>query len=231
LTWSLAAVAIVLIAQAPAAAQSASRPGPWVLDVRGVTSPVPRDPVFHPALDPSTLVPARGFGVDVGAHVYLFDIGHARLGLGAGMVNLRARTTPPEQPESAGGDPTPAATGQPLQLDLRTITPQVSFNFGAREGWSYLSLGAGVTRIVSTTSGEQSGRRESTRIRNVNMGGGARWFLKSHVAFTFDVRLHRLSSGTAGVPEGTGSVDPEAAAGEPTPGQMLLTVGAGLSFR
>ena len=61
----------------PAAAQAKSRPGPWVLDVRGVTSPVPTDPDYYPPLA-AVLVPERGFGVDVGAHVYLFNLGPAR---------------------------------------------------------------------------------------------------------------------------------------------------------
>lgn len=221
------------MASLPASAQTASRPGPWVLDVRGVTSPVPQDSAFYPALDPSTFIPERGFGVDIGAHVYLFTLGNARLGVGAAVVSIRGGTTPPESSPPASDGPTPAQTGQTLRLDLRTVTPQVSFNFGTRDGWSYLSAGAGTTRVVTTTSGAQSGRRETARIGNVNVGGGARWFLRSHVAFTFDLRLHRLSSATAGIPEQSGSPStvPETGTTEATPGKMLLTVGVGFSFR
>lgn len=208
----------------PAAGQTVTRPGPWAFDVRGATSPVPEEGVFYPALDASALIPQRGFGMDAGAHVYLFNLGHARLGIGASVLYLRSSTTPREpapDPESE----TPPPEGQGVTLSLRTVSPQVSFNFGSRNGWSYVSAGMGTTRIVTTTTGAQGGRRESGGIRNVNVGGGARWFLTSHVAFTFDVRLHRLSSGTSEATLTEGAVP------ESTPGKMLLTVGAGVSFR
>lgn len=218
-------VPLVVLAGAPAApAQTVTRPGPWVADVRGATSPVPEDGAFYPALDPSALIPQRGFGVDAGAHVYLIDVGVARLGIGASVLYLRSSTKPLEpvaDPESPADPP----VGQGVTLSLRTVSPQVSFNFGSRDGWSYLSAGVGATRVVTTTTGSLAGRRASSGIRNMNFGGGARWFLKSHVAFTFDVRLHRWSSGTAD------AAASEPAAPEPTPRTLLLTVGAGLSFR
>jgi hypothetical protein len=195
-----------------------------VVDVRGATSPVPEDGVFYPALDASALIPQRGFGVEAGAHAYLFDVGAARLGIGASVLYLRASTTPLD-PLPDPDSQTPPPIGQGVTLSLRTLSPHVSFNFGAREGWSYLSAGVGATRVVTSTTGSRPGRRETTGIRNLTLGGGARWFLQPHLAFTFDVRLQRWSSGTAeGLP-------PDGGVPEPTPRTLLLTVGAGLSFR
>jgi hypothetical protein len=244
----LGAVVLAVLWAAPAAAQTGSRPGPWAFDVRGVTSPVPGDPAFYPPLDASARIPARGFGVDVGAHVYLVTMGPARLGVGASIVTVRATTTPPA-PVVAPGSATAAPAAQSIELDMQSLAPQVSFNFGTRNGWSYLSAGYGAMIVNTTTTGVAPAKRatgESWELRRLadvgdynalNVGGGARWFLKSRMAFTFDVRLYRVSAGTVGpvvtetvVVEGETSADPPAVP-EQTPGRMQLIVGAGLSFR
>jgi hypothetical protein len=50
---------------------------------------------------------------------------------------------------------------------------------------------------------------------SLNAGAGARWFLTSHVAAGFDLRLHRVAAGpTLG-----------------TPAVMLFAASAGLSIR
>jgi hypothetical protein len=193
-----------------AAAQATSPPGPWVLDVRGVTSPVPVDAPFYPPLATS-LVPSRGFGIDVGAHVYPFNLRLARIGFGANAIVVRSTAAGPVQ---GTGDETPAsAAGQRVTLNMLMIAPQVSANFGSRDGWSYLSAGVGTATINTQTADVMPGRQESGRLRSVNFGGGARWFLKSRLAFGFDLRAHRIAAG-AGTPKTT-----------------LFAVSAGLSFR
>ena len=231
----VAFVAVLLAGASPAAAQTPSRPGPWALDLRGVTSPVPGDEVFYPRLDPSARIPERGFGIDIGAHVYVVNIGTSRLGLGAQIVNVRAVTDPLASSSTTGtGTSAPtAAAGQSVRIDLRIITPQVSFNFGTRDGWSYVSGGIGTTEVVAKTSGVIAGRRESERLRSLNVGGGARWFLKRHLAVGFDLRLHRIAAGTAGPIEETPppAALPPATGATTTPGMMILMVGAGMSFK
>ena len=226
-----AALAAALLASgAPAAAQTTSRPGPWALDLRGITSPVPDDRTFYPPLHSSALVPARGFGLDLGVHVYLFNLGRSRIGVGANAVNVRATTQAAAAPPSTT-DRTPAPR-QAIRLDMRLVAPQLSFNFGAREGWSYLSAGVGIADIAVQTAEVNAGRRESGRLNALNFGGGARWFLKSHLAFTFDLRMHRIAAGNGGSLEletgPSGAADPPPA---PTPGMMILVVGGGVSFR
>ena len=160
---------------APVHAQSPDPPGPWVLDLRGATSGLPKDTAFFPAVATETIVPARGFGFDVGGHVYLFRLGPSRVGVGANYVRARGTT---------GG----------VVANVGTIAPQVSFNFGSSEGWSYLSAGLG-RAWVKTTVAQEAGRAsaDSGGLTAINMGGGARWFLAAHLAVGFDVRVHRIS--------------------------------------
>jgi hypothetical protein len=239
LLWRVAAVVFLaaLGIPRPAAAQTTSRPGPFSLDVRAVTSPVPPDPLFYPRLDASALVPDRGFGGEVGAHVYLLNLGPARLGIGASLFIVRATTTPAPAPPPSSGTPTGRA-GQSVQVDQRLLTPQVSFNFGTGDGWSYLSAGAGRTAIVTRTAGSIAGRRETSSLNALNVGGGARWFLKSHLGVGFDIRLHLVGAGTAGAIAETAVSPPTTplppAAPVPpssTPSLRMLTVSGGFSFK
>jgi outer membrane protein with beta-barrel domain len=200
-------VAAVVMAAAPAAGQTPARPGPWVLDLRGVTSGIPTDTTFYPTLT-STIVPSRGFGADVGGHVYLSNLGPARVGLGASVMNVRATAT-----AAASTDAESAEPGQRVTLTLRAIAPQVSFNFGARDGWSYLSAGLGLGSVNSRTENDSPGEHESGRLRTVNYGGGARWFVTPRLAFGVDLRAYRLAAGAG------------------TPRVSIFAAGAGLSIR
>ena len=58
---------------------------------------------------------------------------------------------------------------------------------------------------------------ELQRLQAINVGGGARWFMSTHVAFSFDVRLHMVAA----------RVTDEAS----TPKTNTIVAGAGLSFR
>lgn len=188
-----------LCASAAAQTAAADRPGPYVIDVRGTTISLPQDPSFYPPVSSTTAVPSRGWGIDAGAHVYPFQLGAARLGIG-GML-LRARGT-----VSFESQPAVAAL-------VTTMTPQVSVNFGSRAGWSYLSAGIGRAQMTTRVAPRllDSGTRST-----VNFGGGARWFAKPRLAFTFDVRFHMVRAG--------GDVTP-------TPGTTLVAASAGMSLR
>ena len=211
----------LLLADAHASAQSTSRPGPWALDVRGVTSPVPEQTVFYPTLDRTALIPGRGFGLNAGVHVYPLNLGSARLGIGADLFYVRGKTTPLVPTPAAGSGTTAASVGQAVEVDLRMLAPQVSFNFGSREGWSYLSAGFGTADVVARTSGVLPGRQQSSRLNALNVGGGARWFVKSHLAVGFDIRMHNIGAGT---------VEPPAPL-VATPSMRILTVAVGLSIK
>ena len=185
-----AALLLLLAIPAQVLAQGVDPPGPWVVDLRGATSGLPSDTAFFPPISIDTLVPSRGFGFDVGAHVYLISLGRARVGVGSSYVNVRG-------------------TSETVTVDVRTIAPQLSFNFGTTNGWSYISAGVG-QGWIRTTSAELTGaaEKESGAMTSLNVGGGARWFLRSHLGVGFDLRWHRFSS---------------------TPTAMLLSVAAGFS--
>jgi hypothetical protein len=181
-----------------------------VLDVRGVTTPVPTDAAFYPPLAASS-VPSRGFGVDVGAHLYILSFGLVRVGVGANVVRVRSTAVGTvaavDDAESNGGE------GQRMTLTMQMIAPQVSANFGSRDGWSYLSAGLGTASITTETADVLPGRQESGRLRSVNFGGGARWFIRPRLAFGFDLRAYRVAAGAG------------------TPRTSMFAVGAGLSIR
>jgi hypothetical protein len=151
----------------PAGAQSLmpGPPGPFVVDVRGATSGIPSSLGLYPDRTETFVVPARGFGFDVGAHVYPFSLGAARVGIGANII--RARGT---------------ATNAEATVEL--IAPQISFNFGTSNGWSYLSAGVGTARVEADIP---------ATVQALNGGGGARWFLNRHLAVGFDIRFYKLS--------------------------------------
>ncbi len=172
-----------------------------VVDVRGATGGMPSESTFYPPLPEDTLVPARGFGFDAGAHVYGGTIGPARLGYGANVLVVRATQTV-------------------TSAVARLVAPQVSFNFGGPRGWSYVSGGVG----VATISGRLADRvglidleQDSGALMAFNVGAGARWFFLSRMAFTFDLRFHRYGAG--------GDED------APTPAGTVGSASVGLSFR
>jgi hypothetical protein len=164
---------------------------PWprfVVDLRGATSAIPDGALFYPPLPPDSLVPARGFGIEAGAQLYAGHLGGVRLGYGGSYYAVRA---------TQGGLTT---------VNARFLTPQVSLNFGSSRGWSYVSGGAGIGTIRGeVTVDGVSASRSSGTLTTPHIGGGARWFFTSHVAFTFDLRLLRAGRGVGNDGIATGS--------------------------
>ena len=203
-------VLLIGIPAVPAAAQDPPPPiGPFVLDVRGT---VPRFKADVQTADSRGLIlgelPGAGLGVDAGAHVYVFTWKAMTVGLGAQVTLARSHATPP------GGSGLRAVTER-----FTSLTPQLSLNFGSGNGWSYLSGGIGPCSWTIVPDGAQEAAADQERLRTVNYGGGARWFIKRHVAFTVDVRFHQIDPGTpfagrAGSPRTT-----------------FIVIGAGAAFK
>ena len=213
------ALVVGLLFARPAAAQLplVGPPGPYVIDVRGVTSGLPSDPAFFPAVPAGTVVPTRGAGIDVGGHVYLFRLGAARVGVGANLMVVHHQTA---GGTASGAGASAAGANPDVAATLTTLAPQVSFNFGSADGWSYLSAGVGMASVTAETSGTATPEsRESGRLSSINAGGGARWFWNRHLAVGFDVRFHVVSRTDRAAP----------LAG--TPRTMLVAASAGISLR
>ena len=100
-----------------------------------------------------------------------------------------------------------------------TISPQLSLNFGTGKGWSYLSGGLGVSQWSIVPDGQDPLPADVEKLKTLDYGGGARWFAKKHVAFSFDVRFYVISPTlpTSGLPG--------------SPRTTLVVLGAGLSLK
>jgi hypothetical protein len=170
----------------------------FVVDARGVVPFLPDTEGFAaPRETTPEAMPSYGWGVDVGAHVYPFRWKIVAFGVGASYHVSRGGRTP-DTPE---GSSTPA--GPTVESRFKAFSPQVSLNFGHRMGWSYLSAGLGRStfRAWRSDAAEETGEGTKT----INYGGGARWFINQHVAFSLDLRFYAInpvaaSTGTYGHP-------------------------------
>jgi outer membrane protein with beta-barrel domain len=186
------AVAAALVA-AGASAALAQEPDPLpkvALDVQAATPKFPRDPNVATSLGVTTdNMPGRGLGVAVGLHVYPARLGKVTLGLGAQFLVSRARNT--LEPTTSGG-----AEGPTVEARYSALSPQMSLNFGGPSGWSYVSGGIGwATFTIERTTTPVT--EPDGRMRTLHYGGGARWFAKKHLAFSFDLRFHRYPAQSA----------------------------------
>jgi hypothetical protein len=178
----------------PPAPNRVEGPGPYVIDVRGTTMRVPQTSDFYPDIPGETIIPARGFGLESGVHMYPLRIGTRRIGFGVEAVLMRGTaTTPPSTATTTddnGGSTSTTETFPDVTVTTRIVSPQVSINFGTSRGWSYLSTGAGPARVKATAGSEEV----VTSKLSVNAGAGARWFITSHVGVGFDLRAHWVGS-------------------------------------
>ena len=181
-------VSTCLLAATPAThAQQTQPPGPFVIDVRGAFSSVGRsEELASPRGLQANELPKRVLGLDVGAHVYPVR-GKVTLGLGGSFLMIGGTQTPGEPEEGAVGAPINAG-----EFRVRGLVPQLSLNFGSSRGWSYLGAGLGLSQI--TAGRAESDLTSSPQLLTLNLGGGARWFVSEHVAFTFDGRYYRLGA-------------------------------------
>jgi hypothetical protein len=160
---------------------------PFVVDARGVLARFKQLPATASALGiEATDLPTRGLGLVVGAHLYPVRKRGFALGVG-GELLLRARGSRTIAPAVEGGPDGPAVVTR-----MTALSPQVSLNFGKRDGWSYLSGGLGWASFTTELDDDPFEDPES-RPRTINYGGGARWFAKKHLAFSLDLRFYAIS--------------------------------------
>lgn len=182
----LAVSVCLLVCTTGASAQLAEPPGPFVIDARGAFSGVGRsEELASPRGLASAELPKTVLGLDIGAHVYPLRR-KVTVGVGASLLMMGGTQTPGEPDGTAGAPLTPG------QFHLRGIVPQVSLNFGSSRGWSYLGAGLGFSQLKAGRA--ESDIAYSPRLLTLNIGGGARWFVSEHVAFTLDGRYYRISA-------------------------------------
>ena len=192
------------------AQEGIARPiGRFVIDVRGSITPFGETTEFAASrgLDGS-LTPGLGLGFEAGAHVYLYRWRVVTFGLGATVHASRG--------DRGASDLDVDPDGPTIRKQLVAISPQLSLNFGGRDGWSYVSGGLAPSRLSLFALGTDDTDR---RTRTLNYGGGGRWFTSDHLAFSLDLRFYALT------PLEQTATDP----GSPRMTLMVFSIGA--SFR
>jgi hypothetical protein len=208
----LAMTAALHLAAGGAVAQTAEPIGPFAADLR-LTVPRFKDDVNVAAAlgVASTNLPTRGLGIMGGAHWYPARLGIVTLGIGGEVLISRGSNT--LEPEEEGG-----AAGATVNTRFSTLSPQISLNFGRRQGWSYLTGGLGWAGF-RTEIAESPVADGLSRPRALNYGGGARWFAREHLAFALDLRFYAIGAQAA-------------TPGRPAyPSMTLMVFSAGLSFK
>ncbi len=197
--------------------------GRFVADVRGAWMTYPDDPALATFLDvPQENLATRGLALVLGGHVYPLRLGrYVAFGVGGELLFSRGSKTLTPEPEDDGAD-TPVESTT-VKARLSAVSPQFSLNFGGSSGWSYLSGGIGWSTFSSELKTETpvtpAAGDEAPRPSTINYGGGARWFMKKHVAFTLDLRFYAIR------PQ-------EASPTRPSLKRLrLLTLSAGVSFK
>ena len=184
---------------------------PFVVDLHATVPLFPNDSqqlADSRGLNISEL-PGRGFGAQVGVHVYLLRWRALTLGIGGEALVAHASSTP--------ADPSSGLVA--AEERLVSAAPQLSFNFGTGHGWSYLSGGVGRSVWSLHETEKPPGSADEERLQTVDYGGGARWFIKNHLAFSLDVRFYEMQPGS---PVGSHPGSPRT---------RLFIIGAGISLK
>jgi hypothetical protein len=184
--------------------------GRYVADARVTFARFKEDPGIAAAIGVRPInLPTRGLGIVVGAHVYPLRTRRVALGLGAEFLSARDRRTLPTADEEEEG-PT-------VETRLSSFSPQVSLNFGKRDGWSYISGGLGSALFTAERIDEPVG--DGSRSRTINYGGGARWFTNRHLAVSVDLRFYSIAA------------QPQTATRPPFPKSRIMVISGGIAFR
>jgi hypothetical protein len=209
----------VLTGAASADAQDPPPPIPFfVVDLHGVVFPFPDTPALAESRGINAAqLPGTGLGGDVALHIYPFKWHGVTFGIGGRAVRARSHS----EPVVLAGETVPRSS---VTEQFTYVGPQLSFNFGTGTGWSYLSAGISRSRWTILQDNVPIGSPanlppDEQRLKTIDYGGGARWFAKPHLAFSFDVRFYAVNPST---PAGSLPVSPRT---------TLLVIGAGVSIK
>jgi hypothetical protein len=195
-----------------ASAQPSEPIGAFVVDARGVWARFKQDVAVAEAIDVTRVnLPTQGLGVGLGAHLYPLRGRKIALGIGGEFITARDSKTLPATTEDGEDGPT-------VNARMSAIAPQVSLNFGHRNGWSYVSGGLAWTSYTAERADAPVADAEG-RGRSIHYGGGARWFTSKHLAVSVDLRFYQLAAQAA------------AAGRPPYPKMRLMVISAGVGLR
>ncbi len=191
------------------AAQDDDPIGRYVIDLRGASVNLGQNEELARVrrLRPNQL-PPRGIAIDLGGHFYFLRLGPVTFGIGGSILSTAAhqpvvepmeedpvpgfpRFPPQPTPDEDEEEMEPFIEGVPVTSRFTAISPQITFNFGHRNGWSYVGGGLGTSRL--NVYPQQQSTPVQRRTRTLNYGGGARWFLTPNVALSLDLRFFAIS--------------------------------------
>jgi len=213
--FRLFAAFVLCLLGSPARAQDEPpRIPPVVLDVHASFPRFPTDEETRLSRDLNSIaeLPGRGLGAQLALQVYVFKFRAMTIGVGGELAVGRANQTPVEG----------STDMRAVRETFRTVDGQLSLNFGDGDGWSYLSGGIGRSNHAILPEGAEPLPSDDDVLKTINYGGGARWFAKDHLAFSFDVRFYALNPGT-------GATEPKVLPGSPR--TTFLVIAAGISFK
>jgi hypothetical protein len=181
----------------------------YVLDLHANVPNFPSDPQLAASRNLNqAALPGAGLGGDIGFHLYPLRWKQVTFGIGGQATLGRSHSS------ANASLALPAVTER-----FTTIQPQLSFNFGTGKGWSYISGGIATSTWSVVPDGVDPLPPDQQRLKTINYGVGARWFIKPRVAFSFDVRFYAIDPTlpSATLPNG--------------PRTTLLIAGAGISVK
>jgi len=181
----------------PAAAQQKEPIPPFAVDIRGAFARHKAEPSVATDLGVSPAnLPSRSLGLVGGVHVYPLHSKKVTLGLGGNVVLARGSAT-----LDVVDATTKVTTKSPtVRRHFTAVSPEISLNFGHRNGWSYVSGGLfGLSKLYLDRADAPAAAAPYRK--TLNYGGGARWFTTDHMAFSVDFRWYSVAEqlATAGV--------------------------------
>lgn len=188
---------VYLAIAVPAAAQQKEPIPLFAADIRGAFARHKAEPSVATDLGVAAAnLPSRSLGLMGGVHVYPLHSKRVTLGLGGNVVIARGSNTLDIV------DPTTEATTKSptVRRHFTAFSPEISLNFGHRNGWSYVSGGVfGRSKLYVDRADAPAASTPSRK--TLNYGGGARWFTSDHIAFSVDFRWYSVAeqAATAGV--------------------------------
>jgi len=105
-----------------------------------------------------------------------------------------------------------------VRRHFTAISPEISLNFGHRNGWSYISGGM-FGRSKLYLDRESAPVEGAPYRKTLNYGGGARWFTSDRIAFSADFRWYSAAE------------QPAAAGIVAQPRTTLLVLSGGIAIR
>lgn len=204
-------LAILAGSASPALAQIQEPIGRYVADARITWARFKQDAGIASAIGVQPVnLPTRGLGLVFGAHWY--PLRGARLALGLGGEIMAARDHRTLDPATEDGP-----EGPTVQTRLSNLSPQLSINFGRKDGWSYVSGGIGSASFTAERQDAPAGG--GSRARSINYGGGARWFTKKRLAVSVDLRFYSVAA------------QPSAAGRPAYPKTKMMVISGGIAVR